>query len=216
VAGQVALAIVLLTGAGLMIKSFWRMNAHPPGFHPERILLVQMKLAGPGYRDAVRQRIYFEELLGRMQKIPGVEAAGILHTVARGPIERQGTIVDRSRKEPRGAYNIASAAFGRVLGIPLVKGRWLTDHEPAPVVMINESYARMVFGDLDPIGQKIMAEALAPAPATAPATVIGVIGDLRYTRLDAASEPEVYLPYLQSLTFRARASWCVPPETPYR
>jgi hypothetical protein len=91
-----------------------------------------------------------------------------------------------------GAYNIVSAAFGRVLGMRLVKGRWLTDHEPSHAVMVNESYARMVFGNSDPVGQHIMVEALAPAPETSSATVVGVAGDLKYTRLDADAEPEVY------------------------
>jgi putative ABC transport system permease protein len=72
VAGEMALAIVLLTGAGLMMRSFWRMNAHPPGFDPERKLMVEMKLAGPRYRALPPQRVYFQELLSRIQGVPGV------------------------------------------------------------------------------------------------------------------------------------------------
>jgi putative ABC transport system permease protein len=219
IVGQIALALVLLTGAGLVIKSFRQMNAHPPGFHPERILLLQMKLTGTRDREVSRQRAYFQELLGRMNQMPGVEAAGILHTVAGGPIQRQGAIVSRSQKTARGTYNLVSAAFGRVLGIRLVNGRWLTDHESSPVVMINETYAR-VFGSANPIGQRIMVEALAPAPNMMPATVVGVAGDLRYTRLDAATEPEVYIPYLQSLklpmaSLMVRTSADALPMAPY-
>ncbi len=199
VAGEMALAIVLLTGAGLVIKSFWRMTAHPPGFDPERTLMLQMKLTGPRYRDLPMQRVYFQELLSRIQGVPGVMAASLINTVARGPIYREGETVTLSPRTPMGAYHIVSAGFGRVLGMPLVKGRWITDHESSPAVMINESYARLVFGNSDPVGRRIMVELLAPAPKTSPATVVGIAGDLKYTRLDAGPEPEVYLPYLLSV-----------------
>ena len=174
------------------------MNAHPPGFDPERTLMVQMTLTGPRYRALPGQRVYFQELLSRIQGLPGVLAAGVMNTVARGPIRREGEIVNLTPQTPTGAYNIVSAEFGRILGMRLVKGRWLTDHESGHAVMINESFARLIFGNSDPIGQRIMIEALAPAPEMTPATVVGVAGDLKYTRLDADPEPEVYLSYLQS------------------
>ncbi|MEO7143429.1 MAG: ABC transporter permease [Bryobacteraceae bacterium] len=198
VAGEMALAIVLLTGAGLLTRSFWRMNAHPPGFDPECTLMVQMRLTGPRYREIPQQRVYFDELLSRIQDVPGVVAVGVINTVARGPISREGQIVKLSPQTPIGAYNIVSAGFGRVLGMRLVKGRWLTDHEPGHAVMINESYARRIFGNSDSIGRRIMVVGLAPAPKMTAATVVGVTGDLKYTRLDAGPEPEVYIPYLQS------------------
>lgn len=199
VAGEMGLAIVLLTGAGLLIRSFWLMNAHPPGFDPEHTLMVQIMLTGPRYRALPQQRVFFQELLSRTHGVPGVVAAGVINTVARGAIQREGEIVKLSPQTPIGAYNMVSSEFGRVLGMRLVKGRWLTDHEPGHAVMINESYARAVFGNSDPIGYRIMVETLAPAPEMIPATVVGVTGDLKYTRLDADPEPEVYLPYLQSM-----------------
>ncbi len=202
VAGEMGLAIVLLTGAGLLIRSFWRINAHPPGFDPARTLIVRMNLTGPRYRDLPPQRAYFEELLHRIRSVPGVRAAGVIDVVAGGPIQREGVTVTLSPRTPTGSYNAVSAAFGRALGMRLVKGRWLTDREPGHAVMINESYARLIFGDSDPIGQRISVTALAPEHADIFATVVGVAGDLKYTRLDAAPDPEVYLPYLQSMKLR--------------
>ena len=198
VAGEMGLAIVLLAGAGLLIKSFWRMNEHPPGFDPARTLEVQLRLTGPRYRDLPQQRVYLQELLKRVQGTPGVEAAGVVHMVASGPIQRIDEPANLSPHTPTGAFDIVSAAFGRVLGLRLVRGRWLTDREPGPVVMINERFARLVFGDSNPIGRRIVDPLLAPIPEGSPATVVGVVGDLKYTRLDADARPEVYLPYTQS------------------
>lgn len=196
VAGQIALAMVLLTGAGLVFKSFWQMIAYPPGFHPDRILAAKLKPNGQSRRD---QRTSLKESLPRIQAMPGVEAAAVFHTIAGGPIQREGVMADQARLAPLGMYYVVSAGYGRVLGLPLLRGRWIADHESSPTVMINETYARLIFGSTDPIGQRIMVEGLAPAPRTVPATVVGIARDLRHTRLDAETMPEVYVPYQNAL-----------------
>ena len=88
VAAELALALVLLTGAGLMVKSFWRMNARPPGFDPERILVLQVPFSGPQYRAVAQQRRFAEEMLERVEQLPGVEAASVL---AQGQLRGSGT-----------------------------------------------------------------------------------------------------------------------------
>ncbi len=198
VAGEMGLAIVLLTGAGLLGRSFWLMQAHPPGFDPEHTLLVNLQMTGPHYADLPQQRVYLEELLSRVQSLPGVVAGGILHTVVGGPIQPEGQSGKLSERTATGDFKIVSADFGRVLGLRLVRGRWLTDREPGHAVMINQSFARVMFPNSDPIGRSIMVPALAPIPQGSPATVVGIVGDLKYTRLDAAPGPEVYVPYLQA------------------
>ena len=203
VAGEVALAIILLTGAGLLIKSFWRLSAHPPGFDPERTLMLQVELTGPDYRSSAQQMAYFRELLSRVRYLPGVRAASLMTTVARGPIQRDAEVNRLSGQTQMGSYHAVSDSFGSVLGLRLVRGRWLDEHEPRHVVMINESFARAIFGASDPIGQRIMAEGLAPSPRTVPATVVGVVADLNYKRRGASPEPEVYVPYLQIVKLRS-------------
>jgi putative ABC transport system permease protein len=205
VAVEMTLAIILLTAAGLLVRSFWRLNAHPPGFDPLRTLNVELMLTGPPYRALPQQQVFYQDLLNRLQRLPGLLSAAVTYTPVHGIIRREGDSAQPSPHSAFGAYTVVSSAFGRVLGLPLVKGRWLTDHETAPVVMINESFARLVFGSSDPIGQRILVPLLAPAPKDIPATIVGVAGDLKYTRLDADPDPEVYLPYLQT-TFLSGAS----------
>jgi len=195
---EMALAIILLTGAGLLLKSFWRINAHPPGFDPAHTLVVRTMLTGPRNRALVQQQLYFQELLRRIQSVPGVVAAGAIQTVIRGPIQREGEKLVLSPQMAMGAYDIVSAGIGRALGLRLVKGRWLTDHESGRPIVINESLARLKFGGANPVGQRLLVPDTGLPPEVAAATVVGVVADLRYTRLDMDAEPEVYFPYLQS------------------
>ena len=76
---ELALAIILLTGAGLMVKSFWKMYANPPGFAPEDTLVMKVALSGPQYADKAKRISYFTELLNRLAPMPGVRAAGFAH-----------------------------------------------------------------------------------------------------------------------------------------
>jgi len=198
VAVEMALAIVLLTGAGLLVHSFWRMNAHPPGFDPERTLSVQLMLTGPRYHALPQQQAFYRDLLSRIERLPGVLAAGVTYTPVHGLIRKEGDSMQLSAQRRVGAYTVVSPGFARVLGIRLMQGRWLSEHEAGPAVMINESCARLLFGNSDPISRRIVAPLLAPAPQDIPATVVGVVGDLKYTRLDADPDPEVYIPYLKT------------------
>ena len=202
VGAEVALAIVLLTGAGLLIRSFSRMNVHSPGLDPDRTIVLQVRFTQPRYSAIPQQRFYFQQLLSRIEGVPGVLAACVISTVARGPIHQEGKIVTLSRENPMATYSITSAMFARVLGVRLVKGRLLNDHELDTSVVINESFARLVFGNIEPIGRRIMVPALAPEPEETPARVVGVTSDLKYRRLDAAPQPEAFLPYLQALNLQ--------------
>jgi hypothetical protein len=125
--------------------------------------------------------------------------------MALAPVQREGQIVRLSPQTPMASYSIVSAGFGRVLGMRLVNGRWLTDHEKDLAVMINESFARVAFGNSAPIGRRILVPGFTPGPQASSATVVGVVGDLRYRRLDSGPPPEVYLPFLQS-KFLVRAT----------
>ncbi len=208
VVAEMAFAIVLLTGAGLMVKSFLHMNAHPPGFVPEQVLTLKVALAGPGYRTLGQQQAYVREALHRVETAPGVQAAGIINTPVRGVVQVEGMRPLPPDQAPQCIFNTVSASSGRALGMRLLRGRWLTDHESSDVVMINESLANLVFGGTDPIGKRLQVPGRQPPPM---AVVVGLASDLKYTRLDARPEPEVYIPYLQSpflrlMTVMVRAS----------
>jgi putative ABC transport system permease protein len=188
VAAELALAIVLLSGAGLMLKSFWRLHAHPPGFHPESILTVS--LSGPPFR--MTRQADLRELLLQLESTPGVQSAGIstVSGMAFGaaPALRLGQV-------SRYTINAISEVYPHVMGMRLVKGRWITGAERERVATINESAARYLFGGDDPIGRPIKLPKQGPTPAVG--VVVGIVADLKYSKLDADPEPQVYIPLQQ-------------------
>ena len=193
VAGEVALALVLLIGAGLMLNSAWRMNAYPAGFEPQRILSARMELTGPQYSQPQRQFAFADALLERLQSVPGVEAASLsthgssMTAALMVDGEARPTAEELARKAPI-MINSTSAALKQVMGFRLVRGRWFTDGEPAAV--LNESLMRRDFSGRDPIGRRIRLSESGP-----PLTIVGIVADLKYSALDAPAEPEVYVPY---------------------
>ena len=194
VAIEVALTVVLLVAAGLMVKSFWHMTAYPPGFAPERVLTMRVQFSGPRYRDPQNRRAFIDELLRRATAAPAVEAAGV---GSNGDSTMLLTIEGEPDLPPEqkahGVLSSASAGYASALGLRVVKGRWLTDHEPTPVFVINETLARQAFPGVDPIGKRIRLPFVDASTSFAP--VVGVVADLRYSKLGAATEPELLIDY---------------------
>jgi putative ABC transport system permease protein len=175
---ELALAIVLLTGAGLMLKSLWRMNTAPPGFTPEKILAMRITLSGPQYGAWPPKQQYTEELLRRLQSTPGVKAAGI----------HSGTMNTTVRVEDRALFAAVrgvSQGYLRAMGAPLVQGAWPAEGSLFGVV-VNEAFARQAGGVVagKHIGGFILNE-----------TITGVVADFKASQLDANPPPEVYVPY---------------------
>ena len=193
---QIALALVLLIGAGLMLKSAWRLTAHPPGFEPAQILTAKIEFTDPAYREApARKFAVVDALLDGLRTQRGVEAVSIS---THGMALTQRLIVEGApepsadalaRLEPI-VVNSTTAALPRVLGLRVTRGRWITDHERA--IVLNERLARRDFAGQDPIGRRIQLDEGGPLM-----TIVGVAADVRYSRLDAAPEPEIYVPYSQ-------------------
>jgi predicted permease len=104
VASEIAIALVLTIGAGLMLKSLWRMNARPPGFNPEKILTMKVSLTGPAYRARQQQIAYFEELIGRLGRSPGAVAAGTVFSPVRGVIQFERPPQAPHDRLPRGIF----------------------------------------------------------------------------------------------------------------
>ena len=185
VAGELALAVMLLTGAGLLLVSFLRMNERPAAFTPEKILVMKVLLPAPRYSRAMRQQ-YRDELLRRLGPIPGIEAAGI-HS-AQFMFCCSPAFPADSNPNQTHLLHLSSATTGyfRALGMELRKGRWLTESDKGGAILLNESMAREAFGSADPIGRTLK--------IPEPKVVAGVVSDLRYTRLDAGVVPEIFLP----------------------
>jgi predicted permease len=190
VAAELALAMVLLTGAGLLFASFLRMNARPAGFAPEKILMMKLRLPASRFNRAAQEH-YRDELLRRLAAIPGVEAAGVSFQpmfccVPAFPNDASPTQTHLLH------LNYASPGYFQAMGMQLRKGRWLTPSDTQAAIMLNESMAREAFGSADPIGRSLS--------VPQPAVVVGVVADLRYTRLDADAIPEVFLPFQPAAT----------------
>ena len=187
VASELAIAIVLLAGAGLMVKSFWRMYADPSGFSPENVLLLKVSLSGPQYANPAKQMAYWNELLRRIEALPGVQASGIASSDVLLQQSNSGTppIVDQFQS------SLVSAGYFRAIGMRLLKGRWIADADPADAIVVNETMARRAFGNRDPIGQRI--------DGLGHPLVVGVAANLKYSRRDAEPGPEMYHLYSKNL-----------------
>jgi putative ABC transport system permease protein len=143
------------------------------------------------------------EVLRRIESVPGVEAAGISNPFMQGVAKVEGMPAPSRGQPPQiVTFSMASAAYGKAIGMQLVKGRWTTDGEPTPVLVINRSFARRIFDSEDPLGKRIQV----PGPLgekEAYATVVGIVDDLKHSKLDAEPQPEVLVPYKQSPFLRA-------------
>jgi putative ABC transport system permease protein len=203
VAFELAMAIVLLTGAGLMLKSYSRMNAHPAGFDPAEVISMKIRLAGARYRAKPDQIAYMRKVLERLEQAPGLKSAGLSRWLLFGGVPAFPSDTNPSRQHVV-RINAASGGYLQAMGMSLRKGRWLTATDTASdAALLNESMAREVFGTADPVGRRFT--------AAGPLTVVGVVSDVKYSKLDAAAVPEIFIPLerapmLMGAELAARAS----------
>ena len=188
VAGQLALAVLLLIAAGLMIKSFWGMTARPPAFHPEKIVTMRIGLAGAKYTTNSAKQTYFRELLQRIENAPGTDSAGF----EAGTITMIGAGNPFQSRIGPVKFTSISAEYLRATGMNLIKGRWMKNDEPNRVVIVNQAFARSLFHQSDAVGESIR---VLNRPAMS--TIVGVVSDLRRFALDQDAVPEVFIPYKQ-------------------
>jgi putative ABC transport system permease protein len=198
---QIAIAIVLLIGAGLMAKSFWALLNVAPGFHPESILTARLSLPRARYPDNPRIVAFEQELLERLRGRPGIQSAGFAtYLPLSGSDNGWAFTIEGRAPLPTGVFIMAkyrpvSAGYFETIGMPLLRGRSVTpaDTRESPwVVVINSSMARRFWPDEDPIGQRLRFN----GPTWR--TVVGVVGDVLHEGLDGSSKPEMYMPVAQA------------------
>jgi predicted permease len=210
---QIALALVLLVGAGLLLRSLQHLFAMPPGFDPVERLTMQVPAAGQRFRDADTTHRFFNQLLESVHQIPGVSAAAFTSQLPlTGDEEAYGvhfeSIPAAAADERHDAYRYAvSPGYLEAMGIPLRAGRVLDSHDiaGAPLVaVINESLARRRLPGLDPIGQRLHI-----GPDSGPwFTVVGVVGDVTQASLAVTRSDAVYITPEQ-WRFADNARWLV-------
>ena len=201
---QIALVVVLLTGAGLLIRSFVHLQRVDLGFRPDNLLTMRLSLPGAKYQTPESRVGFFDALLERTRRIPGVQDAGLIEdiflsatpTSTTFTIERREmTLEERSVEVPLDA---ASPDYFKVMGIPLREGRTFTaaDNTTAPpVVIINENMARRFWPNESAVGQRFK---YGGQNSQAPfMTVVGVVGDMRRTGFDAPVRYETFRPHAQ-------------------
>jgi predicted permease len=217
VAGEVALALVLLAGAGLLVRSFERLLSVDPGFRPTGVVTAQV-FTGARHGPPDRSRLFFTSVLDRLRALPGVDAVGAVSAMpfALSNIDIRSDLEVVGRPAPaageqRGTYvTIATPGYFRAMSIPLREGRLLEDRdgETAPnVAVISDALRRREWPDGSPIGRRL---AIQWQGQRLEAEIVGVVSQIRHDGLDVAARSEVFVPHAQapfgSMTFVTRGS----------
>jgi putative ABC transport system permease protein len=198
---EIALAVVLLVGAGLMMKSLLRLLQANVGFNPQNVLTMTVVLPAGKYADATRQVGFYDQLKQHVQSLPGVTGVG---TVDNLPLQGGNTTRFQIEGDPipppgqqiEANLRVVSESYFQTLGVPLIAGRMFDERDKADapgVVIIGKSLADRVFADRDPIGRRLVFTS-AQAP---PVQVVGVVGDVKIGALDEAIRPVLYFSYRQ-------------------
>jgi putative ABC transport system permease protein len=205
VVGQLALAVMLLVGAGLFLRSFLRLTAVDAGFRVEQVLSFRIDLPRTIYDSKARVSAYYEQLLERVDRLPGVQSAGVASR--RPPVGRLASRfrVDRGEqpeREPSIGIVAVSPAYFQTMGVRVLEGRGFTAADragSAAVVIINEAAAKQFFPGEQPVGRRLVNFSYNPIEDIASAfTIVGVIRDYRNVGLTRESAPEAYFPQAQA------------------
>ncbi|MBA3886960.1 MAG: ABC transporter permease [Acidobacteria bacterium] len=206
VVAEMALAVMLLAGAGLLIRSFSNLAAVDPGFSVTDALTFELSLPADPYGEP-RQIGFFEDLIPRLEAIPGVETAGAVLSLplTAGSVvfsfEVEGRPPVPPSQQPILHVRVATPGYFPAIGIPLQRGRFFTAHDRAgttPVVVITEAAARQHFPGEDPIGKRIeLGWGRAGTDRLAGGEVVGVVGDVKDRGLSEPDPAQIYLPYAQ-------------------
>lgn len=202
VVAEVAVSVVLLVGAGLMIKSFVQLQSVNAGFDPHNVLTMEITLPPSRYGQNQQQIAFFQQALERVKSLPGVHAAGAVQDLPfkfnemSFPITLEGQLSQPASEQPKAVYRAVTDDYFRAMGISVVEGRSFSaqdDQNTVPVVIINRSMASRFWPGEDPLGKRLhFGEANDPAY-----TIVGVVGDIKHMGLDADEGAVMYQPHAQ-------------------
>jgi len=198
---EIALALVLLIGAGLFVQSFRRLQNVDPGFDPSGTLTMRIFLPEAKYGNSGRSAAFIDQVLQRVAAIPGVKAVGVTNMLPmRGGgdtyFKIEGKPWDDPSKQVTALDPQISHNYFNAIGIPLIRGRGFEDRETKEepkTVIINESFARSYFSDGDPLGQRLIIDIGSPVTCE----IIGVVRDTKQFSLDSESTPTMFLPSIE-------------------
>jgi len=207
VVSELALSVMLLIGAGLLVRSFWRIQQVPPGFNPSNVLTLELTLSGRKYNDASAALETYRQLWERLQRLPGATAAGGVSALPLSQMFSWGPITVEGRPQAPGEafinvdQRVAGGEYFRAMEIPLLKGRLFNEHDTRTsprVVVIDDAMAAQLWPHEDPLGKRLHFGGI-DANASAPwLTVVGVVGRVKQYALDGDSRIALYLAHTQS------------------
>jgi predicted permease len=203
IVSEVALSLVLLVGAGLLIRSFVALLNTPPGYDPSRVLTATLDVSRAVYPEPER---FFQQVSARVRELPGVEAAGMTSLLPLSPSDTSVEFRIEGRPEPQpGSAPVARPLavdqdFFRAMGVAVRKGRALSEQDTGrslKVVLVSEELARRYFPGEDPVGKRLILYHTYAKSEPAPYEVVGVVSDVRHRGLNVPASPEFYVSYMQ-------------------
>jgi len=201
---QIAMAVVLIAGAALLLRSFYSLMQVDPGFDARNVLLGEVSLAPAGAYGPEQQITYFERALEAVRRVPGVELAAVTDESPLAAFQSIASGLQAEGEPPSDATVVptsASADYFRALRIPLRAGRFFDERDGASaprVAILNEALAKILFPQPNPIGRRVRYSEQKDSWVT----VVGVVGDMRHRALDSRIWPEIFFPFEQ-----APAAW---------
>jgi predicted permease len=205
VAGQIAIALVLLANAGLLFRSFARLSSEQPGFDSANVLTVRFSLPQVPYTDRTAIVQFYEKLEPRLAALPGIQNAALVSILPLAPksisfihFTRPDRPPSKPENMPSTNYRIVTSDYFRVMGIPLLAGRHFTEEDNGghpPVAIVSSVLAKNHFPDRSPIGQQVMIDDNDAQPR--PVEIVGVVGPVKQGNLETPAQPDMYLPLRQ-------------------
>lgn len=200
---EVGLVLMLVIGAGLLIKSFWQLRQVDPGFQAENVLSMQLAPPDAAYSKRPAKTAFYRQVLERVQALPGVKAVGAIHLLPLGGNNWNPSLNVDDHPQPPGAdlpsvdWRLITPGYFQTMGTRLIRGRWFSrdDNESSPkVAIVNESLARRFWPNENPIGKRIRTgfDGKESVP------IVGVVADVKEQALDSPTHLEMYRPYEQA------------------
>jgi putative ABC transport system permease protein len=207
VVAEVALGLVLLVGAGLMMRSFASLTNVHPGFDPRNVLTARITLTGATYDDTEARRRYVSQTIAQLKALPGVESAAFVAPMPfsgaeiGGDFKIEGQETEVGHEPSANVRNVTSEYF-QTIKIPLLKGRYFNERDQrggAGAAIVNETFARRYFENGDPIGKRIKDLGVNQDKGDPKEyEIVGVVGDIHHNSLIKSATPELYLPHQQN------------------
>jgi putative ABC transport system permease protein len=209
VVAELALAVVLMIGAGLMLKSFWQLMRIDTGFRSENVLTLRLSLPEASYPEPEDIVPFYEQLLERVRALPGVEHAGLARNLPLAEIIGDWGLRIEGRdptpeNRPKGDWQVASSGYFEALGMKLAKGRFLTHEDRTDslqVAVINETMAEKYWPGEDPIGRRFRMGSREDRPWV---TIVGMVGDVAHNGINVKIKEKFYRPHAQ---FHRSSGW---------